>query len=151
LFDLETYFTSPTTDAERIRRQRDAVIIILSARQTLQQQIQGPKSRALNLLVTNQDIFASKMNFVFGLANQDIGVAVMSIFRLSRWIEDLTPSQIQERVLKEGAHETGHLLGLSHCEKAKCLMCFSENLEQVDKKLPLLCRNCLKKIGLGLG
>ena len=116
LFEHQIYFTSSLTDAEKIRKQRDAVAIILSATQTLQQQRRAESQHGLQLLVTNQDIFASKMNFVFGLANSELGVAVMSTFRLTRWAEESTPSQIQERVLKEAAHEIGHLVGLAHGE-----------------------------------
>ena len=93
-------------------------------------QTRAESQHGLQLLVTNQDIFASRMNFVFGLANSELGVAVMSTFRLTRWDEDLTPSHIQERILKEAAHEIGHLVGLAHCENHRCLMSFSEILSR---------------------
>ena len=147
VFDHQLYFTSSPTEAEKTRRQRDAVAMLLSASQTLQQAVQDSSHR-LQLLVTNQDIFSSKMNFAYGLANPELGIAVMSTFRLTRWAEELTPSQIQERVLKEAAHEIGHLVGLAHCENFRCLMSFSKDLEQVDSKLPLLCNVCSSKPGL---
>ena len=142
------YFTATVTGAEKKRNQRDAASIILSAKESLAQQSEPRQSKNLHLLVSNQDLFALRMNFVFGLANSELGIAVMSTYRLTKWTEDLTPSQIQERVLKEASHEIGHLIGLAHCKKNSCMMSFSENLEQVDLKLPLLCGDCSRKIGL---
>lgn len=97
------------------------------------------------LLITKEDLFIEGMNFVFGLAVPGSGMAVLSVNRLTKWNESLTPSLVKERILKEAAHEIGHLLGLKHCKLATCIMSFSQNLEQVDQKLPIACIDCLSK------
>ena len=138
-FPTDIQLTVEISAAEVDRRQRDAVSLILSSKEQLDQQ--SPV-----LLVTDQDLFAERMRFVFGLANKDLGIAVMSTSRLTEWVEDLTPSRIQERILKEAAHEIGHLRGLPHCERESCLMSFSNTIEKVDLKLPMLCDACERKL-----
>ena len=138
-FSTDVRLTGDLSEAEQRRGQRDAIRLILSSKDQLDQQ--SPV-----LLVTDQDLFAGRMRFVFGLANRDLGIAVMSTSRLTEWVEDLTPSRIQERILKEAAHEIGHLRGLPHCERESCLMSFSNTLEKVDLKLPMLCDACERKL-----
>jgi archaemetzincin len=119
------------------------VKIIEAARKILKENGENSKYA---LIVTKQDIFASRFNFVFGLANRDLGVGLISTARLAEWYDGLSASQMRERVLKEAAHEIGHLRGLAHCGNETCLMAFSETLEEVDRKLPILCQNCRKRL-----
>jgi predicted Zn-dependent protease len=136
------------SEAERERMQRDAVEILRTGKSALFGGGELRRGRDLALIVVSkQDVFAAGMNFVFGLANRAEGIAVMSTFRLTRWTQGLTPIRIQERILKEAAHEIGHLLGLEHCAQEKCLMSFSNSLEQVDEKLPILCLSCARRVG----
>jgi len=144
-FEIQLYFTSPESVTEIRRGQKDAFKIILCAKETLTQQ--SSKQKRLRLIVSNHDLFANGMNFVFGLADADLGIGVVSTYRLTRWVEDLTPSKIQERIFKESAHEIGHLVGLQHCQNESCMMSFSENIAQVDSKLPLLCKDCSRRVG----
>lgn len=142
-FSSDAYVTSDISDLERQRRQRDAAKIILSAKNILKSSDETPRYA---LLVTKQDLFANKMNFVFGLANRDLGIGVLSTARLTERNDELTPSQIKERIFKEAAHEIGHLGGLTHCERDTCLMSFSNTIGEVDQKLPLLCDDCKRKL-----
>ncbi len=153
VFDLEPlilarYLTSPVSNEEKRRTQRDVVSLIDPAKELLKNERTNDRSEKIDLIfvVTNQDLFARGTNYIFGIANRELGIAVLSIKRLSSWVEGLTPIRIQERILKEAAHETGHLLGLDHCPNSNCLMSFSNNLEQVDQKLPILCEDCIPKL-----
>lgn len=139
----EFYLTCDASDVERKRKQRDAVRVITLTNDQLKESGTVMK---YSLLVTNHDIFARDLDFVFGLANREMGAALMSTSRLTQWEEGLTPSRIQERILKEAAHEIGHLGGLTHCERATCLMAYSNRLEGVDTKLPKLCADCSRKL-----
>lgn len=142
-FALDAYITSDISDVERKRKQRDAARVIISAKNILKDTDENPRYA---LIVTNQDVYTSKLNFVFGLANHDLGVGLVSTTRLTQRDEEVTPSQIKERIMKEAAHEIGHLGGLVHCEKEGCLMAFSDTIEMVDQKLPMLCGDCKRKL-----
>jgi hypothetical protein len=104
LYGLEPVFDGPfisktkPLEIERRRGQRNASAILRSPSHR-----QG--DLALQLIVTNEDLFVERMNFVFGLADRDLRAAIVSVKRLVEWRDGLTPSQIQERILKEAAHE----------------------------------------------
>ncbi len=88
------------------------------------------------------DGYVSGLNFVFGLATPDLGVATVYTWRLS----DSDASRFLSRLLKEVMHELGHLLGLSHCVNPKCVMSFSNSVADVDSKDAWLCPACRVKL-----
>ncbi|MHB1909955.1 MAG: hypothetical protein ACYCQJ_13950 [Nitrososphaerales archaeon] len=143
IFLSDVYLTSDVSEAEKQRKQRDAVRVINSSKNILKESEENPRYA---LIVTTEDCFSSKSSHVFGLANRDLGVGLVSTARLTEWNEDLTPSQIKERILKEAAHEIGHLGGLTHCQDQTCVMAFVDTIEKLDEKLPLLCLECQKKL-----
>jgi archaemetzincin len=98
--------------------------------------------------VTSADIFVPSLNFIFGLADVVRGVALLSTARLTAFELKLglKPSLINERVYKEAAHELGHLFGLTHCSEPNCVMSFANSIYDVDRKLSMLCSNCMNKI-----
>ncbi len=134
---------SEITVEERRRKQREASNLITSARDHL---VQLDTKCRFALIVTNFDLFVKGMNFVFGLANAQEYTAILSTARLTLWEEGLTPSKMKERILKEGAHEIGHLGMLSHCKNPSCLMSFAESVDKVDEKLPMLCQDCKRHL-----
>lgn len=91
---------------------------------------------------TTKDIYVPDMNFVFGLASSDGGCAVVSAHRL----ESSDPGLFKERLLKEAVHEVGHVLGLPHCSDRRCVMRFSNSLEDIDFKSTEMCENCSAKL-----
>ncbi|MFX1456399.1 MAG: archaemetzincin family Zn-dependent metalloprotease [Promethearchaeota archaeon] len=101
--------------------------------------------------VLDKDIYTRNFNFVFGLASMQSGAAVISITRLSEkfykntgllYRRHETEKDLEERILKEAIHELGHTFGLQHCNNL-CVMRFSNNLREVDEKLPKFCNSCL--------
>ncbi|HJZ85099.1 MAG TPA: archaemetzincin family Zn-dependent metalloprotease [Polyangia bacterium] len=98
---------------------------------------------SLALGLTDIDLYATGLNFVFGLASQRTGVAVVSVARL-RDPERAGPTQ--KRVATEAVHEVGHLLGLAHCLADGCAMRFSNTLAEADRKGPDLCPRCSRAV-----
>ena len=87
---------------------------------------------------------------MFGEADFQKNVAVISTVRLNQEFYGLPENKqlFLERVTKEAVHELGHTHGLPHCPDPKCVMCFSNSLQDTDFKSCSLCGNCKKKLGL---
>ncbi len=85
------------------------------------------------------DIYADSLNFVFGQAQVSGRTAVISIARLV----DRDREKFRCRVTKEAVHELGHTLGLSHCSDSRCVMFFSNSLEDTDRKGMNYCHRCI--------
>jgi len=51
-------------------------------------------------------------------------------------------STFTARVIKEIFHESGHAVGLKHCEHRGCVMRFSNSLADTDAKGEELCVSC---------
>jgi archaemetzincin len=98
--------------------------------------------RARVLAVTEADLYAGDLNFVFGVAQSRGPAAVISLCRLGFGAD---PPLRRERALKEAVHELGHTLGLAHCPNAKCVMHFSNSLADTDHKGSSLCTACERK------
>jgi archaemetzincin len=106
--------------------------------------------RILGLI--DEDIYSKDYNFIFGLANRRLGVAIVSLTRLREdfykrisniYRKQETKKEIEERLLKEAIHELGHTFGLNHCDNL-CVMRFSNSLKDTDKKPKEFCNACFK-------
>jgi archaemetzincin len=64
------------------------------------------------LAVTDVDLYAGDLNFVFGMAQSSGEACIISLFRLHR---DADEERFRRRALKEAMHELGHTFGLGHC------------------------------------
>jgi len=95
------------------------------------------------LAVTNYDLYSGGLNFVFGLAESPGKSAVISLFRLRRGANEET---FRCRAVKEAVHELGHTWGLSHCQNPRCVMHFSNSLEDTDRKEMDWCERCDRKL-----
>lgn len=51
-----------------------------------------------------------------------------------------------DRMVKEGAHEAGHLLGLDHCPDAACIMHNPITLDDLDRKRQGFCPECRTRL-----
>jgi archaemetzincin len=108
----------------------------------------GPPGKVL--AVTDQDLFIPILTFVFGEAQLDGRVAVVSTARLGEpGLPD--PRVALERLAKEGVHEIGHCFGLVHCDSPGCVMGRSPSARDVDRKRGEFCTSCQGRIKRGAG
>jgi archaemetzincin len=98
--------------------------------------------------VTDLDLFAPVLTFVFGEAQLGGPAAVLSTHRLRNELYGLPPSEVLliERVTKEAIHEIGHTMGILHCPDYSCAMHFSNSIDAIDIKYAALCRMCTERL-----
>ncbi len=108
--------------------------------------ILGAEKDKLTLIITDRDLYIPGLNYVFGYAPG--GVGVVSTRRLDpRFYGGSYDRRLfLERVVKEAVHEVGHLKGLSHCPNPYCVMHFSNNILDTDRKSYILCGDCRKRL-----
>ena len=96
------------------------------------------------LAVTSVDLFIPMLSFVYGQAQLDGRLAVVSAARLRAEYYGLEtdPELLAVRIGKEALHEVGHLFGLLHCPDSGCAMALSTNIRQLDLKQAAFCRGC---------
>lgn len=94
------------------------------------------------LAITQSDLFAGELNFVFGIASPH-GACVVSTARLAAGADD---ALFCARLIKESIHELGHTLGLEHCADPCCVMHFSNRLADTDRKGNAYCRRCAARL-----
>jgi len=94
--------------------------------------------------VTEADLAIPTLTFLFGQAQLDGTVAVVSLARLRQEFYGLPADEplFHERVDKEVLHELGHTFGLTHCHDPKCAMSLSTHVGLVDTKDESFCMNC---------
>lgn len=98
--------------------------------------------------VTEADLYVPTMNFVFGQADTEHHIAVISLARLGEEFYRHKPNlqRLQLRALKEAIHELGHTYGLNHCSNSHCVMFFSNSLQDTDAKSANFCEEHRKEL-----
>jgi archaemetzincin len=100
-------------------------------------------SHTMVLGVTDVDLFVPDSPFVLGEADRESRSAVVSLSRLRPGAH---AEQLRRRVQVEAVHQAGHLLGLSFCEDARCVMYFAQSPQDCDRKQLGLCNVCRNEL-----
>lgn len=142
VFGVETYrmppFPDPAYAYDPSRNQFSSTLVL---REVLGRR---PADASKMIVVTDVDMFIPMLSFVYGQAQLDGPVAVLSIARLRQEFYGLPTNQplFLVRVRKEALHEMGHCFGLTHCRDPLCTMCLSTNIQQLDQKEARFCDGC---------
>ena len=94
--------------------------------------------------VTERDLFVPVLSFVYGQAQLEGRVAVVSLARLRSEFHGLPPDAeaLVRRAATEAVHEVGHTFGLVHCADRRCPMSLSIDLSDLDRKTAEPCPSC---------
>jgi len=108
----------------------------------------NPGSTTKVLAICDFDAYSDELNFVFGQAHLGGRVAAIYLPRLKDEFyvrkSDKINNLFEQRVIKESVHELGHTFGLRHCQISKCVMHFSNSLQDTDFKDDEFCDRCNK-------
>ncbi len=127
----------PPTAHNPRRDQHSAAELLYALRDTA-----APGETALG--VTGADLYVPGEDFIFGQAAPGIGAAVISTHRLHP--EPPDEGLLRSRLVKEAAHEIGHLWLLRHCRRRSCIMAPVINVESVDRKGLEMCTTCRERL-----
>ena len=130
--------TIPDSAFDAKRRQYQSVEIMKELAQ------HAPHDATRILGVTDVDLSIPMLSFLFGQAQLDGPVAIVSLCRLHQEFYGL-PAQddlLRERLTKEVLHEMGHTFGLVHCSETTCSMSLSTHIGLVDAKVERYCSRC---------
>lgn len=144
---IDPHALDPAFAANGPRNQYDAGLLV----DRLAGRAVDPGERVMGL--TRLDLYLSVFTFVFGAAHLEGTGAVVSLHRLDPRHYGLPASRslLAERLLKEAAHECGHLFGAVHCREPRCVMQFSGAVEEIDLKSAQPCEDCARGIGVPPG
>ena len=114
----------------------------------------SPDSTTKVLAICELDAYSDGLNFVFGQAHLGGRVAAIYLPRLRDEFyvrkSDKNNNLFEQRVIKESVHELGHAFGLRHCQISKCVMHFSNSLQDTDFKDYKFCERCNKILKEGI-
>lgn len=122
------------------RRQYNATMLIGQLEERL------PKDALALAGVANRDLFSKGLNFVFGEGSLRNRCGVYSLFRYER-----EPDRFLWRAGQTLTHELGHILGIQHCIRWKCVMCGANSLVESDRHPLHLCPEDLRKVQWNTG
>ena len=105
------------------------------------------------LAILSNDLFIPILTYVFGEAELNGSVAVVSYHRLQNELYGLPKNRglLEERLQKEAVHELGHVYGLVHCTDHQCVMHTSTYVEDIDLKTNRFCNQCARHLARDSG
>ena len=113
----------------------------------LQSKVQLPKDGTIKgcIGVTNEDIYASDYNFLFGQAMGNFGV--MSYHRFTADFNDAIPNRkkLKERTLKQLISSSFFVFSIPRCSNPTCARAYPNSLEEHDRKENKPCDECMDK------
>lgn len=94
--------------------------------------------------ITDVDLCTPVLSYIFGEAQLNGRVAVVSIHRLRQEFYHLPCDDelLSRRLKKEFIHELGHCYGLIHCDNPNCVMFLSNSMMNIDNKHSTFCNRC---------
>ena len=97
-------------------------------------------SEERTLLITDRDLTLPACGRLFGFADHQRQIAVVSTFHL-----DDRRGSLRRWLANAIAHETGHLDGLKHCYSERCVMRPSETPADLDTRPDTACGRCPRR------
>jgi predicted Zn-dependent protease len=106
---------------------------------------------SIKLGIIDEDLYSDShgsLNFIFGEARVGGDSCVISTCRLDPRFYNIPYNErlFHDRVMKEAMHEIGHVLGLAHCDEVRCIMHFSNSIEDTDIKHLQPCDACTGRL-----
>jgi archaemetzincin len=126
---------------DKIRKQYYAPMILNELEKYL------PENGRALIAVTDKDLYDQGLNFIFGEANNRISIVSINRFKPCSWKDkEKEVKLLYDRTTKTIIHELGHIFGLGHCDDKKCVMFFSNWLDDTDTKTKKACTKCVTKL-----
>jgi archaemetzincin len=107
----------------------------------------APEDALVFIGITEKDLFARGLNFVFGEGNLQNRCGIYSLMRYETPDETL----FLRRALKLMSHEVGHILSIHHCVSYRCVMQGANSLPEDDRHPMHLCPIDLRKLQWNTG
>jgi archaemetzincin len=128
----------PMTAFNAARKQYEALHVMRAVAEV----IPADATRVLGIM--EEDLSIPMLTFVFGQAQLNGRVALMSLARLRQEFYRLPANKelMFTRVIKEALHELGHTFGLVHCPALTCVMTLANDIMHVDGKKSEFCGGC---------
>ena len=141
-FGLESSLSTPTSAFNAVKKQYFAPALLNRIKTAF------PPAIKYALGLTRVDLYGVSLNYIYGDANVDDRIALVSYHRLRpQFYGHLTDEKLLfDRLLKESTHELAHVLGLKHCYNPACVMYYSTYIYDIDKKTSLFCSECEKRL-----
>lgn len=135
-------------------------VLLKDAADTIRGQTMAP--RALELMrdcrggnglavVTGRDLGQEPFYYVMGLG--DRGVSIVSLHRIDPvflgegWGDGDDLAIYRERAERLAVHEVGHMFGLPHCIRARCVMNYFETADEYFRVDAAFCAACRRRLG----
>lgn len=141
-FQIESSLSAPTSAFNAVKKQYFAPALMSKMKSSFSPEIKYA------LGVTRLDLYGTSLNYIFGDANPGEKIAIVSYHRLRPEFYGHEPdgNLLFDRMLKEAMHQLAHILGSKHCYNRNCVMYYSNNIFDIDKKSSLFCAECEKKL-----